>query len=72
MSQSLAYDEYETIQGDTFDSISLDFYDEEYYSSEIINANPDFCSVIVFESGILLKIPIIDIQSNESLPPWKR
>ena len=72
MSQSLAYDEYETIQGDTFDSISLDFYDEEYYSSEIINANPDFFFFLVFESGILLKIPIIDIQSNESLPPWKR
>ena len=72
MNQNLAYDEYETIQGDTFDSIALDFYDEEYYASEIINANPDFGSTIVFDEGIMLKIPILDIKNNDLLPPWKR
>ncbi|WP_270943210.1 tail protein X [Romboutsia lituseburensis] len=72
MNLNLTYDEYETIQGDTFDSIALDFYDEEYYASEIINANPDFGSVIIFDEGIVLKIPLLDIKNNASLPPWKR
>lgn len=71
MKHSLIYDEYETIQGDTFDSIALDFYDEEYYASEIINANPNFSAVIIFDEGIVLKIPVLDIK-NVSLPPWKR
>ena len=67
MNQNLTYDEYETIQGDTFDSISLDFYDDEYYSSEIINANPDFGSIIIFDEGIVLKIPILNIKNNDLL-----
>lgn len=69
MSQYLTY---KTLQGDTFDSIALDFYDEEYYASEIIQHNPDLGHILIFEDGINLKIPILDIKNNESLPPWKR
>lgn len=72
MNQNLAYEIYETIQGDTFDSISLDFYDEEYYASEIINANPDFGSILIFDEGIILKIPVLNLEYNDLLPPWKR
>ncbi len=72
MNQNLAYEIYETIQGDTFDSISLDFYDEEYYASEIINANPDLGSIIIFDAGVKLKIPILSTKDNDLLPPWKR
>lgn len=63
---------YKTLQGDTFDSISLDFYDDEYLAHEIIKANPDYCKVILFEEGIELKIPILSKQENTILPPWKR
>lgn len=63
---------YSTLQGDTFDSISLDFYDDEYYASEIINANPDVGTILVFDEGVELNIPILYIEANSSLPPWKR
>ncbi|WP_343101889.1 tail protein X [Romboutsia sp. MSSM.1001216sp_RTP31141st1_G3_RTP31141_220114] len=63
---------YNTLQGDTFDSISLDFYDDEYYASEIIKANPDVGTILVFDEGVELNIPILDIEANSSLPPWKR
>lgn len=65
------YYEYTTLQGDTFDMIALDFYDDEAYASKIIEANPEYCKVIIFESGVVLKIPIVEESSPETLPPWK-
>ncbi len=66
------YFEYTTLQGDTFDMIALDFYDDEFYASRIIEANPGNCGVIIFERETVLKIPILDDSAPESLPPWKR
>lgn len=68
----LGYYEYTTLQGDTFDMLALDFYDEESFASKIIEANPQYCKVIVFEQGIVLKIPIVEDSVPETLPPWKR
>lgn len=66
------YYEYETIQGDTFDMIALDFYNDEAYASTIIQANPEYRNVIIFNAGVMLKIPIIEEDTPEMLPPWKR
>ena len=66
------YYEYKTIEGDTFDSIALDFYNEEKYASLIIQSNNEYRTVIIFDSGKILKIPVIEESSVESLPPWKR
>lgn len=66
------YFEYVTLAGDTFDSIALDFYDQEYLSSKIIEANPQFRNVIVFSGGEKLIVPIIEIEPESTLPPWKR
>ncbi len=66
------YYEYITLQGDTFDMIALDFYDDESYASKIIEVNPEYCKVIIFDAGIILKIPIVEDTSPEVLPPWKR
>lgn len=63
---------YETMAGDTFDSISLDFYDDEHYSSEIIQANSNYRNTIIFSGGEVLEIPIIEDKTNNSLPPWKQ
>lgn len=63
---------YETLEGDTFDSIALDFYNDEFKSSEIIKANPDYLDIIIFTSGIKLKIPVLEIEKSSSLPPWRR
>lgn len=66
------YYQYETLQGDTFDMISLDFYGDEKYAKEIINANPDYRNILVFDAGISLKIPVIQQHASDTLPPWKR
>lgn len=63
---------YETLEGDTFDSIALDFYNDEYKSSDIMNANPNYIKVLIFSANVKLKIPIIEEQPVSTLPPWKR
>lgn len=66
------YYEYATVEGDTFDSISLEFYGEENYSVFIMQFNPKLIKTIIFESGISIKIPKINIKETSTLPPWKR
>jgi len=62
---------YETLKGDTFDIISLDFYNDEKFASEIIQANPQYRDTLVFDAGIKLDIPIISKKVMSSLP-WRR
>lgn len=66
------YYQYITVDGDTFDIISLAFYQNEHYSTEIMKANPEYVGCIVFSAGISLKIPIIEPAAASTLPPWKR
>ncbi|NLH01185.1 MAG: LysM domain-containing protein [Clostridiales bacterium] len=64
---------YTTVEGDTFDSIALKFYNDEKLASTIISANPDYCDRLIFEAGITLVIPgEATIALPESLPPWRR
>lgn len=65
------YYKYKTLEGDTWDSIALDFYNEETLAGEIINANLHYCTTITFDEGIELKIPIIDKPKSSNLPPWR-
>ena len=48
------YYEYKTKQGDTFDIIALDAYSDEFKSHLIIQANPQYASIIVFAAGVKL------------------
>lgn len=66
------YYQYTTNEGDTFDSLALEFYGEEKYSVFIMQVNPDKISTLVFDYGISLKIPILNINNTSTLPPWKR
>lgn len=63
---------YSTVRGDTFDSIALLFYDDEFKANLIMEANPLYIKTIVFESGITLHIPILQEEVADTLPPWKR
>lgn len=63
---------YITKAGDTFDSISFNFYGTEKYSSEIIEANLNYIDIVIFDSEIELSIPQIDVKVENTLPPWKR
>ncbi|MCH5315720.1 MAG: tail protein X [Eubacterium sp.] len=67
------YYEYETRQGDTFDELALQFYDNELLAHLIIDFNPQYSDYLIFDEGINLRIPIYETkQSVETLPPWKQ
>jgi hypothetical protein len=50
----------------------MDFYGSEFFSTKIIEVNPQYRNVIKFLGGEVIKIPILDQPSAETLPPWKR
>lgn len=62
-----------TVEGDTFDVLALEFYNDEKKASRIIAENLDHCDTLIFEAGVELRIPIItDVDLPETLPPWRR
>lgn len=67
------YDLIRTIEGDTFDRLALEFYNDEKKASLIIGQNLDHCDTLIFEAGVELRIPIVDdVELPETLPPWRR
>lgn len=64
---------YTTKEGDMFDMIALNFYNEEKMATTIIEANPDYADVVIFDADIELIIPIVqDTEGIETKPPWRR
>lgn len=62
-----------TAEGDTFDALALEYYNDEKLASAIIQANPDHCGTLIFEAGISLRIPeVTQVTLPETLPPWRR
>ncbi|WP_243123093.1 MULTISPECIES: tail protein X [Clostridium] len=68
----LANKYYITKDGDTFDILALKFYNNENYAVEIMKANPNQIKNIVFDEGVQLLIPNIEIKEESTLPPWKK
>ena len=48
------YNRIETADGDTFDALALEFYNDEQKASLIIAENPDYCDTLIFEAGVTL------------------
>lgn len=64
---------YKTKRGDMWDFIALLFYAEERLASKLIEANPEYVDVIVFDEGVELIIPdIAEVEHPITLPPWRR
>ncbi|MCI5996098.1 MAG: tail protein X [Blautia sp.] len=64
---------YTTKDGDSFDLIALKYYNEEKHATRLIEANPDYADVIIFNGGVNLIIPVIsDVEKIETVPPWRR
>lgn len=64
---------YTTSKGDTFDILAFVFYDDPLLASVIIQANPDYADVLIFEDNVELYIPEIDTtEIPETLPPWRQ
>lgn len=68
-----AFINYRTRAGDTFDELALQVYNNEKMAHHIIEQNPDYADVIVFEESVPLKIPIFEEAENlDTLAPWRR
>jgi phage tail protein X len=62
-----------TQQGERWDLLAWKYYGDSANYNPIIMANPGVPIEPVFEAGILIAVPILqvsDILSND-LPPWK-
>lgn len=63
---------YTTISGDMWDYIALKTLGSEKYTNALMDANQKYINTVVFEAGIELTIPAINMKKISSLPPWKR
>lgn len=67
------YQKIKTVEGDTFDGLALEYYDDEKQAGLIIGANLDYCDVLIFESDVEIRVPIVEnVETPETLPPWRR
>lgn len=73
MRRIIAYKEYITREGDTFDALALEMYGEETLAHYIIEFNPDYADVLIFEANVKLLLPIVEnVETPDTLPPWRR
>ena len=65
---------YTTVQGDTWDVISLKSYGSELFTDKLIAANFQQRNVGIFGSGTVINIPDVTAQQviQTNLPPWRR
>lgn len=62
-----------TIQGDTWDKLSIRAYGSAEYMDDLITANPKERMTTIFPAGVEIEVPAIDTtQTVANLPPWKR
>jgi phage tail protein X len=64
---------YITKDNDRWDSIAYKFYQDATKYEVIIQANPSVPITPTLESGIKLKIPVLDANNEITfeLPPWR-
>lgn len=71
--QIMGYKEYVTVDGDAYDLLAIAFYNDEKKASYIIQANERYTGTLIFDAGIRLRIPILDIMNiPDTLPPWRK
>ena len=63
---------YVTVQGDTWDIISLRIYGTEKQMSTLIEANPAYRETVFFSANITLQAPEMPVSTPSNLPPWRR
>lgn len=63
---------YETVSGDTWDLIAYKIFNNENKLVDLMKANPDYISTVIFSANVTLIIPELTETSRLNLPPWKR
>lgn len=64
--------EYRTIQGDMWDMIAFRMYHNEQLMHVLIDANPQYRSVVVFPANCVLNIPDVSTEERIEFPLWRR
>lgn len=71
----MAFTQYLTKQGDTWDKISYEAYGDAVRFMDIVRANKPLKIGSELPAGIKINIPIIEepqTATEQLLPPWKR
>ena len=59
--------------GETPDILALQYYLDEFMASYIIDANPNYNYLVVYEGGEELIIPVFDtVEDDKTLAPWRQ
>lgn len=61
---------YTTIQGDTWDMIAKKVYDDESYTSLLMESNPQLLDYFVFPEGIVITVPEKP-EETDDMPEWR-
>ena len=63
-----------TIQGERWDSLAWNYYGDATLFSPIVMANPQIPIEPVFEAGLVIGVPILQVSqaTTSDLPPWKQ
>ena len=67
----MALKTYTTKQGDMWDAIAKKLYGDEYLMQDLIEANPDHVTTVIFSAGVVLTVPTSTTTTSSNLPPWK-
>lgn len=62
--------QYTTVSGDMWDGIAKKTLGSEYYTIELIEANPEYRETVVFSGNVTLCIPEIEQNTFVKPPPW--
>ncbi|MBO4394762.1 MAG: tail protein X [Eubacterium sp.] len=62
---------YETILGDTWDSIAQKIYGDEIHADWLMENNPLHIATMIFSAGTLLWIPDLPEEDEDGLPEWR-
>lgn len=66
---------YETVLGDTWDTIALFVYGDEEYAGFLMKNNPFFLGTAIFNAGTMVYVPKMkddqDNGQNDDLPDWR-
>ena len=64
---------YTTQAGDMWDAVAHKVYGDETRMGDLIEANPEYLSVTVFDAGRVLRVPLLEERAaREGIPPWRK
>lgn len=64
-------EQYETVQGDTWDIIARKVYGDEKYAGFLMQHNWPQLETEIFPGGITLNIPELTEEADDDLPIWR-